>query len=116
MQTVDRARLNTDLSYRVAFSCDFIEFTVDDQDILHKAAPLILPVITEVSGSRRANWREGVVADPPPFLPARRSSTACTSTCSSSLSKTGFVQGATTLESRQLNTSMLRRTAQRRSS
>jgi len=49
MQTIDRARLNTDLAYRVAFSRDFIEFTVDDQEILHKAAPLILPVITEVS-------------------------------------------------------------------
>lgn len=59
MQTVDRARLNTDLPYRVAFSRDFIEFTVDDQDILHKAAPLILPVITEVSGSRRASLARG---------------------------------------------------------
>lgn len=49
IQTIDRARLNTDLAYRVAFSRDFIEFTSDDQEILHKAAPLILPVITEAS-------------------------------------------------------------------
>lgn len=45
---IDRARLQTDLQYRVAFDRDFVEFTEDDAKALHGAAPFILPVVTDV--------------------------------------------------------------------
>ncbi|GAA5821240.1 hypothetical protein JCM11251_004526 [Rhodosporidiobolus azoricus] len=45
---VDRERLWTDLSYRVVWDRDYVEFTKEDGDILHAAAPLILPVAVEI--------------------------------------------------------------------
>ncbi|BGP30805.1 hypothetical protein JCM10296v2_002562 [Rhodotorula toruloides] len=45
---VDRDRLTTELLYRVAYNRDFIEFTKDDEDVLHAAAPLILPVTMDI--------------------------------------------------------------------
>ncbi|KAK4703628.1 hypothetical protein P7C70_g2589, partial [Phenoliferia sp. Uapishka_3] len=44
MITIERKLLSTDLSYRVAFNRDFLEFTDDDAKVLHYSAPLILPV------------------------------------------------------------------------
>ncbi|BGP38590.1 hypothetical protein JCM10449v2_002525 [Rhodotorula kratochvilovae] len=45
---IDRDRLNSDLGYRVAYDRDFIEFTKEDEDTLHAAAPLILPVTMDI--------------------------------------------------------------------
>ncbi|GAA6003117.1 uncharacterized protein JCM10292_002875 [Rhodotorula paludigena] len=45
---IDRDRLNTDLAYRVQYDRDFVEFTKDDEDVLHAAAPLILPVTMDI--------------------------------------------------------------------
>ncbi|GAA5967209.1 hypothetical protein JCM11641_000478 [Rhodosporidiobolus odoratus] len=45
---VDRERLNTDVLYRVQFDRDFVEFTKEDEEILHAAAPLVLPITMEI--------------------------------------------------------------------
>ena len=60
MEYIDRARLATDLEYRVAFSRDFIEFTADDVTVLHGVAPLMLPVR---SRARRLVGRGTAVCD-----------------------------------------------------
>ncbi|BGP14567.1 hypothetical protein JCM10213v2_002516 [Rhodosporidiobolus nylandii] len=40
VQRIDRERLQTDLQYRVAWDREFVEFTKDDEDTLHAAAPV----------------------------------------------------------------------------
>ncbi|GAA6019403.1 hypothetical protein JCM10207_001374 [Rhodosporidiobolus poonsookiae] len=44
----DRERMQHDAMYRVEFDRAFLAFTKEDEDVLHAAAPLILPVVTEV--------------------------------------------------------------------
>ncbi|GAA5868643.1 hypothetical protein JCM8547_003765 [Rhodosporidiobolus lusitaniae] len=47
-QPIDQERLNSDVMYRVQFDRTFVEFTKEDEDTLHAAAPLILPVTMEI--------------------------------------------------------------------
>ncbi|ORY79343.1 Protoglobin-domain-containing protein [Leucosporidium creatinivorum] len=47
MIPIDRARLS-ELAYRVDFDRQFIEFTKEDASTLNAAAPLLLPIITDI--------------------------------------------------------------------
>jgi hypothetical protein len=43
MQSIDETRLETDLGYRFHYLAEFMEFTQDDIDAIHAAAPLLAP-------------------------------------------------------------------------
>lgn len=45
VQRIDERRLESDLSYRFAYLCDFIGFGADDIDAIHGAAALLGPVV-----------------------------------------------------------------------
>lgn len=48
MIPIARDRLNSELAYRVDFDRQFIEFTKEDASALNAAAPLLLPIITDM--------------------------------------------------------------------
>lgn len=48
MIPIERDRLISDLAYRVEFDRQFIEFTKEDASTLNAAAPLLLPIVTDM--------------------------------------------------------------------
>jgi len=47
-EVIDKARLGTDLIYRVEFLRKFIGFTKEDGEALNRAAPLVVPLAKTV--------------------------------------------------------------------
>ncbi|KDQ21405.1 hypothetical protein BOTBODRAFT_168677 [Botryobasidium botryosum FD-172 SS1] len=47
-EAIDKARLNTDLAYRVRFLRSFIGFKQEDGEVLNRAAPLVAPFVSKV--------------------------------------------------------------------
>lgn len=48
MQHIDRSKLQTSLSARIAFARSFIGFTDEDGEALNAAAPLVAPLVQGV--------------------------------------------------------------------
>lgn len=46
MQTINEARLESDLQYRFAYLSDFMEFGADEISAIHGAAPLLAPLVS----------------------------------------------------------------------
>ena len=45
MQTIDEARLETDLAYRFGYLAEFMGFGAEDIDAIHAAAPALAPLV-----------------------------------------------------------------------
>ncbi|HKD37039.1 MAG TPA: protoglobin family protein [Pirellulales bacterium] len=45
MKRIDEPRLESDLAYRFSYLCEFMEFSADDVEAIHAAAPAIAPLV-----------------------------------------------------------------------
>jgi hypothetical protein len=55
MESIDLARMNTDVEYRFAYLSKFLNFTKDDISVLNKVAPTLVPLVPTVTDAIYGN-------------------------------------------------------------